>query len=199
MADPFDESPNWPRQGDKLFGMTGDRNLQAYIAGGTEFYAHVEGYKRAGDTLIVQLRQEPRLLGTHYLVFPVVFLYRHFIELSIKDVVAHGAYLETRRSEFPPHHDLVGLWVEARKVFDRVGGCTPEDLDAVGSLIAELNAIDPGSFSFRYPVKKDWSPSLAQTEFNLEQFCQGIAKLAEFFEAARAMLEHYKDVSDSMY
>jgi hypothetical protein len=161
-SDPFDEPLKWPRNGDKLFGLTGDRHLQVYIAGGTEFHAHVEGYKRAGDKLIEELRKEPRLLGTNYLVFPVVFLYRHFVELSIKDVVAHGTYFATGRSEFPQHHDLVALWREARKVFERIRGCGPEDLDAVGSLIAELNAIDPQSFSFRYPMKKDWQPSLPE-------------------------------------
>jgi hypothetical protein len=198
MSDPFDEFPNWPRAGDRLFGFEGNRHLQVFIAESTDFYAHVEGYKRAGDSLIEELRKEPRVLGINYLVFPVVFLYRHFVELSIKDVIAHGNYLSTMRSEFPTNHDLLPLWTEARKVLAPFGGCRTEDLDAVESIIAELDRIDPKSFSFRYPAKKDWTPSLPQTEFNLEQFALGIAKLAEFFDAARGILSHYKDQHDSM-
>jgi hypothetical protein len=51
----------------------------------------------------------------------------------------------------PSWHHLVELWTEARKAIELA---SPDDdwvdLDHVEALIKELDAIDPGSFGFRY-------------------------------------------------
>ncbi|MDD3179571.1 MAG: hypothetical protein PHQ04_04385 [Opitutaceae bacterium] len=189
----------WPAKGDELFGVDGNPHLQATISLRTDLIGHIEGYKRAGDLIFAEFHRSPRLLATGYLVFPGVYLYRHFVELSIKDIIALGNYLENDPSSYPAEHDLDALWSLARGLIERLGpGCTEDDLDAMTRLIAQLNAIDPGN-AFRYPMTRDQRPSLSTLPtFNLEQFKSGIEKMSGFFDGARSMLGEYKSTKDSI-
>lgn len=199
MNQPDDYRTNWPQKGDKLITTEGDRYFHALIGNRTDLNAHIEGYKRAADLIFEQFEEEPRVIAVGWLVFPAVFLYRHFVELSLKDVISLGSYIETDNSQFPPTHDLNALWRKARTLIESVGpGCTNDDLDAMGSLIAELNSIDSGSFSFRYPVTKDGTPTLASLEFNLAAFRRGVEKMSGFFDGALSMLIEYKSTKDSL-
>lgn len=196
---PNDILRNWPQKGDKLVTAEGDRYFHAIIGDRTDLNAHIEGYKRAADLLFEQFDQEPRVIAVGWLVFPAVFLYRHFVELSLKDIIFHGSGIGTDNAQFPPTHDLSVLWREARQLINTIGpGCTDEDLDAMESLIQQLNTIDPRSSSFRYPVTKEGAPILASLEFNLATFRSGMEKMSGFFDGARSMLIEYKSIKDSI-
>lgn len=199
MNPPPDMPGPWPKKGDELFGPNGPRNMDINIPSGTAIYPHIEGYKQAADQIFKRIGDEDRFLGKGFLVLPMVFLYRHFVELSLKDIIALGNYLENDESTYPTNHKLGELWKLARELLVGIGqGCTDEDLDAMEALIGQLDSIDPGSLAFRYPVTKDWRPSLLNTAFNLEQFREGIEKMTSFFEGARMMLSVYKDHKDSI-
>ncbi len=68
----------------------------------------------------------------------------------------------------------------------------------MGSLIQELNGIDSGSFSFRYPITKDGVPTLGSLEFNLAAFRRGMEKITGFLDGARSMLIEYRGAKDSI-
>jgi hypothetical protein len=196
---PEDILANWPQKGDKLITTEGDRYFHVVVGDRTDLNAHIEGYKRAADLIFDQFGQEPRVIAVGWLVFPAIFLYRHFVELSLKDIISLGSYIETDNAHFPPTHDLSALWREARELIKSIGpGCTDDDLDAMGSLIQELNTIDSGSFSFRYPINKDGAPTLASLEFNLAAFRRGMGKMSGFFDGARSMLVEYKSTKGSL-
>ena len=190
----------WPKAGDQLVSEQGHLKFSARVSNVGELFPYIEGYKRAGDAIWSRVEENPRLAGIGYLVFPMVFLYRHFVELSIKQIIALGRYLEGDGFEFPAHHRLKELWDDARVLIERV--VTAEataDLDAMGVMVEQLDQIDRESFAFRYPRTKGGKPSVVLIQdLNLEVFRSGIEKMASFFEGCSAQLDAYREQADSM-
>ena len=104
--------------------------------------------------------------GRQNLVFPTIFLYRHYIELILKEIILNNwAYLEISKP-FPSGHDIYKLWSICRgclKEMDRsVDPGFAESREYVEQIIRAYDAletdlskfaeIDPDSERFRYPV-----------------------------------------------
>lgn len=127
------------------------------------------------------------------LVFPVLFLYRHCVELHLKHVILLGRILERQSEEFPITHDLDRLWIEAKPIIERTYPNGPsEDLASAERSLRRLREIDPDSFRFRYPVARDKSPSLPESEvgINLAGVKRVIGQLVEFLDGCACGLEN---------
>jgi hypothetical protein len=140
-------------------------------------------------------RGESEIGRSRFLSFSNDFLYRHHIELSIKDILVEGHFLEPSCPSFPQHHRLKQLWELARKTIEKVSPDAPkDDLDAMANLINELEGMDRESFAFRYPTTKGGAPSLPSvSDINLATFKDGIEKMASFLEGCREQFATYKD------
>lgn len=184
----------WPQKGDQLISSDPGHPLNAWLSDQTGSVAYIEGYKRAAEIIWQQVEVSPREAGIDYLVFPMVFLFRHYTELCLKGIIAVCSYIKTAQGEYPTHHSLMDLWRSARSRLEEIGpGCSAETLDSMAEMIRQLDQIDPGSFSFRYYVTKDLKPALPQTDgLNLAVFHEGMAKMINFFEGAQSMLSDYK-------
>ncbi len=113
------------------------------------------GYRDAANILAKHITETENHLDT--VLYPMLFLYRHYVELRCKWIIIYGSeYLgEPKLPEtIHPFHEL---WTEARgvicRVWDQPG--TSESLVQLDEVIAELSFIDPRSTSTRYPVEKD--------------------------------------------
>lgn len=127
---------------------------------------HITGYKEAGDLLLQNCLEGGR---QHVLVYPILFLYRHYIELQLKEIVINGRlYLEERR-RFPRGHNINMLWEECRRVVQEIDASVEpipsEDSNAVynslGNDISVLGRLDPNSTTFRYPTDANGNPITA--------------------------------------
>lgn len=111
------------------------------------------GYKKAGDILaeyVMQLREEQDIL-----IYPMVFVYRQYIELRLKEIIKEGRILLGEHSSFPEHHKILDLWNVAKNIALRVFENTNKsDLAYAEHVITEFAKIDPDGFSFRYPTAK---------------------------------------------
>lgn len=117
-------------------------------------------YKSAADLLVKQSME----YGVDALVYSVMFLYRHYLEIRIKDVIiALTAYLD-KPYNAPYGHDLKVLWSQLRKLMERESHNSKdmEVYDAMGARVDEFHRIDRNSESFRYPVTKAGVPSLRE-------------------------------------
>ena len=181
----------WPTLGDKLFAKP-----EGPLGGGRlapqpwERLVHMtDGYRRAADFLIKQAEEDYYLSGS--LVYPIIFLYRHYLELELKYVlVTYGPYAgQTADWE---NHDLEVLWPKVRAVIDRFG--TEEDkegTDAVEVCIIEMAKIDRYSFTFRYPVTKRGQPlSLEFESLDLANLRETMEKIRNFFLGVDGQLDH---------
>jgi hypothetical protein len=90
-----------------------------------------------------------------------VFSYRQAVEVSRKHLIWVGTQLLDLKAELPTHHKLVPLWRQCRPILEKVWpGGPKQDLDAVGAVLDQFEARDPGSTVFRYPVTKEGRASL---------------------------------------
>ena len=72
----------WPRQGDRAFVTSANPSENANIdeSGQSRLVLVTDGYKTAGDLMVEAAGQDRLTRDT--LVFPIIFNYRHFLEIS---------------------------------------------------------------------------------------------------------------------
>jgi len=129
----------WPTDGDAAFVTAEDSHQNANIAE-DEF-----------TRLVFMMERD-------YLVCPIIFNYRQFIELSLKYIIAnYGGTVGI--DPVWNSHDLPHLWLVFTKVLARYGTTDPDEADpVVAGIVAEFAKIDPGSYSHRYPVDTKGQP-----------------------------------------
>jgi hypothetical protein len=106
------------------------------------------GYRSAAELLTKSLNAEDGWLD--YLVYPIVFLWRHYLELKLKLVVN----LLAKEEENPPSlltHKLVPLWAEVEKRLKANGTDTgQDDIQLIKQRVQEFEQFDPSSEAFRF-------------------------------------------------
>ncbi len=108
------------------------------------------GYREAAGFLTEHRRRFGATIDQVGLV--IFFLQRHRVELTMKEMLVDRGF-DLR--EVKAQHSLVALWDGCRRA---VGADTKEwrELDAAGGeLVTLLADVDPGSYTYRYPVGKD--------------------------------------------
>ena len=152
---------------------------------------YASGYKQAADTLVATV--EERASHQDTFVYPVLFLYRQYLELQLKLMVRTLRQLQDVGHEFPRTHRIDKLWFEVdillRKVFpDESSG----ELVETGRLINEFANADPLSTAFRYPFDNDGNPSLPNIRYiNLRNVREVMAKISVLLEGAYTMSYEY--------
>jgi len=147
----------WPKKGDRLLRADDDwRSAVTFEAHEVSRHAHIwAGYLKAGDVLLEQCERTNSRLDRHELVYPVLFCYRHGLELAIKWIIArYGRFAGVSREDHA-HHDLWQLWTVCKQIIIEVGSDGDiEGLEAVEQVVKDFHELDRGSFSFRYSHDK---------------------------------------------
>lgn len=173
----------WPRQGDRLFRWEEDCHFNACLNWYIPNLATVaRSYKEGADALARAVREGDATLDT--VILPIVFMYRQYIELSLKDAVQTARAIEGKNASYPKHHNLKDLWAEAKElVKQHYGMDTPREIDFVGPCIEDIHEHDPESFSFRYPTDKKGKKNLSGlSHINLRNLYETMNRLASFFD-----------------
>jgi len=124
-------------------------------------FAH--GYHEAGKRLARILADSPGYRD--FDGYPILFLYRHSLELYMKAIIFRGAQLlrliETKdvdTSKLFTIHRLSALLPSMKTVFDGIGWSWDTGLPGINSfddfdkLVHGIEDMDPDSFNFRYPT-----------------------------------------------
>jgi hypothetical protein len=149
--------------------------------GGKEV-ACVEGYRLAADTLVEHVKATGR--SQDFLVYPIVFLYRHYLELLLKQIITDGRELLDKKTGFPTHHRLSDLWNEAKGLTRRTWTTQdPPEMRKVDHVIAEFARLDPEGESLRYAYKKDGQSTLPSLQhINLRHLADSPRGVSQFLE-----------------
>jgi hypothetical protein len=205
MAITLDVNMEWPQKGAKLFTNDGPPHDFSMIGWGDashQYVLYMDGYKTAADELVQRLltSETAGRLDTH--IFPVLFLYRQFIELELKwiflvysdaEVSAKKELLRGGKS-----HDLIDLWKKAEPIILE-GATLQEDVTIVEDYIRQFHELDKGSFSFRYPINKNLEQILDnQRRINLPNLRQRMDELYHFFNGIDVMLSNIRDYRQDM-
>ncbi len=112
--------------------------------------AQALGYREAAETLINVIIEGNRpTSGT--LLHPLLFLYRHGLELRLKGLI------DRYGTEPPPNkHGLLGLWQYCQEIITPYS--SDEAIGKASKLIEELHSVDPLGQSFRYATTSNGTP-----------------------------------------
>lgn len=160
-------------------------------------YGHQLGYREAAETLTNHIRKDNYLIDA--MVYPVIFLYRHAIELYMKDLIEDINKTEKTKQEPMRTHELSKIWENLRKSLEKY--CPEDDkkeLDAAEKIIMKINEFDIGSTSFRYPTTRGGGQSLSKIKhINILYFSEVMSTLFYTLDYMRAGVylngDHYSE------
>ncbi|MGH9431572.1 MAG: hypothetical protein ACRD3T_08515 [Terriglobia bacterium] len=135
------------------------------------------GYRRAADLLLGKALDEH---PSHCLIYPIVFLSRHYVELCLKALVLNGSALVEDETPVVLYHRLQMLWGKLRPLVPAVWpGVQPDQLEAIEACFNEMHEIDRKSMAFRYPFDRQGNQHLGSLSsidlLNLRETMDGIA------------------------
>lgn len=157
------------------------------------------GYKLAGDTLVQYVIDNDR--DQDFLVYPIAFLYRQYLELRLKELILVGSRLLDQNVSIPREHNLVSLWRKARPNIEEVwpDSQTKDHLDTIEDRIKELCSIDSGSYAFRYPEDVKGTSTLPGIRhINLKQLRDVVQGISNVLDGCSMGIGEYLNVKHEM-
>lgn len=171
-------------------------------ASNDEFSLYARAFHQAGQVLAEKMFDKAGYNSLE--ACPIVFLYRHALELYLKAIALVGIkIMQLKDEEASPKserllktHRLLPLLPLVRRTFDLVGWVWELEIhevrtfEEVKRLLQEVETVDPGSFTFRYPVDPAGQPSVPHHfMLHVPAFCQRMESLLDALEAAMMGLE----------
>ncbi len=170
----------YPERGDKLIDHSrkpGEKRLFAgWMIGQWQWYP--EAYKQAADKLVDQIEGES---WEDRLIFPVIFLYRHFVELKLKYLIIELDRLSATQmpvKEFN-RHQFGPLWSYVKSHLGCIKNATwdKEIISSLENLIREFDQLDPDSYHFRYSHDTKFQQNPLPDFIDLKHFKESMAKI----------------------
>jgi hypothetical protein len=109
---------------------------------------------RAGAALVEECEREN--LDRNFLVYPILFNYRHALEVAIKWVIdTYGRYAGVRLPVDKRNHNLWSLWGFCKDIILKLGTDNGDGtIEVVEGIVKEFHDLDKSSFAFRYSRNK---------------------------------------------
>lgn len=177
------EAPfRWPTAGDEAF-LPAENPMDDALIEKNDFVRltlMIEGYRQVAELAVAKSAEDR--FTRDFLVYPAIFNYRHFIELSLKHLIAtYGVHVGV--DAIWNSHDLERLWLTFSEVLQRFGTEDPEDADpVVASIVAEFAKLDPRSDAYRYPKDQKGNPlPLTFTRADLENLADVMKAVSGYF------------------
>lgn len=154
---------------------------------------YITGYKEGADHLVEKSKQS--MFSANTLVYPIFFLYRQYIELSLKRIIQDKPLTEAKeKGNYPQIHTLIPLWNQVKKVVDELNNedyISKKEISQSEKTIKRFDEIDPNSFSFRYNSDKKGSRSLEKLDYiNIQSNSLIINKIHEVLEKIYVLVDY---------
>lgn len=192
-----------PSLDDQLFIEAEDWRMNACLNSyhdPTELY--IAGYKEAADLLVESVATHKGTADS--LIFPIVFLYRHYLELRFKSLLHDGSRLLNLDYTPKAEHKFSNLWPKVRSILVELWPNEEGDqLKAMDSLIQQFETVDPGSTSFRYPknlknLKNNNSLKLDLPRVNLRNLAEVVEAMSVILEGSALAISVYQENKNDM-
>ncbi|GAB6904200.1 conserved hypothetical protein [Desulfosarcina cetonica] len=156
--------------------------------------AYTMGYKEAADILAKYVLQSQCFQDI--LIYPIIFLYRQYIELRLKEIIQEGRNFLGDEGSYPKHHRLHHLWDTVKSIIMRIYNLSdePNEFDLIGKLVSDFKKFDPDSSSFRYPAGRRGNKPLKEISYiNIRQFVDVINEISIFLEGVSSEISVFID------
>ena len=108
------------------------RKSEVVAMSSQNWWQYTMGYKEAGDLLLQNTLGGGR---QHVLVFPIIFMYRHYIELQLKEIILNNwAYLDISE-DFPTYHNIEKLWAICRDTLHKMDKAVDSEFTKKGTFL----------------------------------------------------------------
>jgi hypothetical protein len=195
-----------PQKDAKLFISDGPPQDFSTIGCGDashQYVLYMHGYKTGADELVQNAIASKSAGRLDTLIFPILFLYRQFIELELKWIFL--VYSDADRSVKigvirDIKHNLIKLWQKTKPILlEEVTPQERQDVDIVEAYIKQFYKLDESSYSFRYPITKNFDQILnAERRINLPNLRKRMDELYHFFTGADGKLSSIRDYRQDM-
>ena len=130
----------------------------------------------------------------------MLFCFRQFIELRLKELIFLGKKINDLPENFPLIHEIGKLFDDyVNNILLRIDGNFEKNLIAnARNLVYELDKLDNKSMSFRYPVLKDDSPSILLPNMNIDNFKVIMDRLSNFLDRQLDIMQHSEEMKQEM-
>lgn len=175
-------------------------------------YQYRQGYKKAADLLADAIAANTTdIHATFGMIFPALFLYRHYIELEFKDLLALGRMFRFNSEVLTAgsdrlRHDLEKMLRAATRLSQNAqGDDAAAEFERTGQeAIGFFVMVDPNGDGFKYPLNSSgqtqWNESF---EVDFSSIRAAIASLddlcSELRNELREMIDPGEDISDRTY
>ena len=147
----------WPAKGKKAF-VEGTDMRDFQVPQFNDHSPHGRAFMDAADALM-ETYQSMRTYRDDFF-FPIAYLYRHGLELLLKDLIRIGLFLEFFKvedvEEMLAGHGLAPLWNKARKLIEyRFPVSDRSPIIGTETVINQFHQEDPSGQRLRYLFSKD--------------------------------------------
>lgn len=191
------EKPNTPEyKHNALFRDGPHAHFNACVGrngGPYDFRAYAAGYFRAGERILDGLLDDST--SVDLIIYPLVYVYRQAIELSLKHLVVVLPPLWGETVKPKPTHRLMDNWTTVRSYLEKVEDFDPDKtlLPKVELVLSDFVAIDPTGEVFRFPESKDGLKHLQ------ELACINVLVFGEAMHILKDAFEYFSDVQDALW
>lgn len=153
-------------------------------------------FREAAESLVARvLNREPGTIDL--LLFPILYLYRHYVELATKTYTQELNQLLGRDHKITHKHGL-GRWKTMFKLVGELISADPPRFEDADIMVDELIQVDPDSLAFRYPELKDGSPSAPDLEYvNIRRLAEGMAHVYEAIGWIEGVIAHEEELQQA--
>jgi hypothetical protein len=192
----FDKEYPLPKPSDTFLKPTGKKTLYTQSISGN-WAVYTDSYRLAADRLVDGIEGFPY---EDALICPVVFLYRHFVELTLKRIARDIKRLcgNAIPKKADTKHQLFDLWSYIRSNLKHAN-CDCEldrtTINTITRLIAELSDIDPDSMRFRYSHDKEGNEMPMPVSLdvqNLKDVMYGLRNALETLDTAIGLEQEWR-------
>ncbi len=162
-----------------------------------------DGYKEAAGILVRALLAERATLDS--VVYPLVFLYRQYLELRLKQLARDCSRLLEVEYQLKATHRLDVLWTETRRLLHKAEAkwsdqSTSIAYEVVDQALSDFVGVDSTSMAFRYPEDRDKVPHNPDLKYvNIVALANGMHGVQEVLEGAAVVLGIWLDWQQEMY
>ena len=186
----------WPKKGDRLLQECQDWHRSVDFSNDA-VSRHVfiwGGNKKAADILIETCREDSH--GRYSLIYPILFNYRHAIELAMKWIISMYGRYSTAEIKDIEHHNLWKLWCLSKQIIVEVGS-ESDAIPIVEQVIKDLHDLDSSGQAFRYPSSKAGAPiALPKYMVDLPHIRDVMEGVDNFFSGVDGQLSHNSSAVD---
>lgn len=123
---------------------------------------HAKAFKEAADLIVEELGIKRRRID--HLFFPVAYLYRHALEIQLKDMIRlgrdEGFFLSQDVRKMLGRHELLPLWRTVRRLLEHEWkGAPSAPLNGIERVVRQFDRADPDGQNLRYELDRDENPN----------------------------------------